>query len=98
VLADIDGEFNDWIELHNPTGATIGLGGFYLTDNDSNLTKWRLPSINLSPGDYLVVFESGKHRQVAIAELHTNFKLSGKGGEYLALVAPDGATNLLFGF
>ena len=98
MLADIDGEFNDWIELHNPTSATIGLGGYYLTDNDSNLTKWRLPSMNLSPSGYLVVFASGKDRQVASAELHTNFKLSGKGGEYLALVAPDGATNLLFGF
>ena len=92
VLADIDGEFNDWVELHNPTGATIGLGGYYLTDNDSNLTKWRLPSVNLSPGGYLVVFASGKDRQVASAELHTNFKLSGGGGEYLALVAPDGVT------
>ena len=35
TLRDEDGDYSDWIELRNTTGATIGLGGMYLT-NDTN--------------------------------------------------------------
>ncbi|NIP97804.1 MAG: lamin tail domain-containing protein, partial [Akkermansiaceae bacterium] len=91
VRADRDGEFSDWLELHNPTGAAVNLDGYYLTDNDGNLTKWRVPAVDLGPGAYLVVFASGKDRTGG--ELHTGFKLGGDG-EYLALVAPDGVTIL----
>ncbi|MCA9266416.1 MAG: lamin tail domain-containing protein, partial [Planctomycetales bacterium] len=47
--------------------------------------------MELSSGEYLVVFASGKNRDVAGQELHTNFNLS-SSGEYLALIAPDGTT------
>jgi hypothetical protein len=90
---DEDGDFPDWIEIHNPDAAPVELGGHFLTDNASQRTKWRLPAITLNPGGFLVVFASGKNRAVAGSPLHTNFSLSADG-EYLALVAPDGATIL----
>ncbi len=91
TLTDQDGQYSDWIELYNSGPDTIDLNGWYLTDNATNLTKWRFPSTDLFAGNYLVVFASGKDRAVAGAELHTNFKLDGDG-EYLALVMPDGAS------
>jgi hypothetical protein len=93
VLADEDGDFPDWIELHNPGPGAINLDGYYLTDNAANLTKWRLPAQSLPVGGYLVVFASGKDRAVGGAQLHTSFALAA-AGEYLGLVAPDGATVL----
>jgi hypothetical protein len=93
VRTDGDGEFSDWIELHNPTERAINLDGYYLTDDAANLTHWRLPAVNLEAGSYLLVFASGKDRATAGAELHTNFRLMG-GGEFLGLVAPDGETVL----
>ncbi|MBN2474600.1 MAG: lamin tail domain-containing protein [Pirellulales bacterium] len=90
VLADADGQYSDWIEIHNPTTSAVNLDGWYLTDDDGDLTKWQLPAMSLDPNDYLVVFASGKD-VTNPAELHTNFRLSG-GGEYLALVQPDGST------
>jgi hypothetical protein len=91
ALADEDGEFSDWLELHNGGDTAADLAGFTLTDNAGRLDKWALPSVTLEPGGYLVVFASNKDRGDPAGELHTNFRLDGNG-EYLALVAPDGST------
>jgi hypothetical protein len=89
-LLDEDGESSDWIELYNPTGDNISLAGWYLTDDPNNLDQWRFPSgAGLDPGEFLVVFASGKDRTGP--ELHTNFKLDAEG-EYLALIKNDGIT------
>lgn len=90
-LADGDGDYADWIELHNPTAAAVNLEGWYLTDAAGNLTKWRVPAVVLAPGEFRVVFASGKNRTNPAGELHTNFSLAA-GGEYLALVQADGVT------
>ncbi len=91
TLADEDGDYSDWIEIYNPCLATVSLAGWSLTDDPDELTKWRFPAISLARGEFLVVFASGKNRAVAGAPLHTSFKLDA-GGEYLALVKPDGTT------
>ena len=90
-LADEDGEFSDWIEIYNPDSAPISLAGYHLTDNATNLNKWTFPAVTLDPGAFLVVFASGKNRVDPAGRLHTDFQLSADG-EYLALVAPNGAT------
>ena len=89
-LRDENLEYSDWIEIHNPTAAAINLDGYYLTDDEGLLTKWRLPAVTLAANGYRVVFASDKNRTTG-AQLHTNFKLDADG-EYLALVQPDGAT------
>jgi hypothetical protein len=90
-LADEDGTFADWIEVHNITVGSVNLNGWYLTDTTNNLAKWRFPSTNILANGYLVVFASGKNRLVPGAPLHTSFQLDGDG-EYLALVMPDAVT------
>lgn len=91
TLPDEDGVYSDWIEIYNAGNAAVNLGGWCLTDSAGNLAKWRFPATNLPPFSFLVVFASGNNRTNAGAPLHTNFKLDG-GGEYLALVKPDGVT------
>jgi hypothetical protein len=85
VLHDQDWDYADWVEIHNPTDAAVSLDGCRLTDDTNDLTKWPFPDVSLDPGEFLVVFASGKDRRIGGEELHTNFRLSG-GGEYLALV------------
>jgi hypothetical protein len=92
TLLDGDSNSSDWIEVHNPTAATIDLTGWHLTDDQSNPTKWSFPTTSLAPDDYLVVFASspGVDNYVdAGGFLHTNFALS-VGGEYMALTDPLG--------
>jgi hypothetical protein len=88
-LDDIDRDEEDWIEIHNGSPETINLDGWTLTDKVDNPTKWALPSVNLYPNAYLIVFASQKDRAFSQYDLHTNFKLSSQG-EYLALIRPDG--------
>jgi len=91
-LKDQFGDDSDWIEIYNPAAAPIDLTGWYLTDKASNLQKWRFPDgTTLGAGEYLVVFASDQNT-VINGEIHTNFKLDGDPGEYLALVRPDGVT------
>ncbi|MBN2021319.1 MAG: lamin tail domain-containing protein [Pirellulales bacterium] len=98
TLRDDDGEYRDWIEIFNPTNEAVDLTGWYLTDNDGDLRKWAFPSITLDANEYMVVFASDKDRRDPSAPLHTNFKLDGDEGEYLALVKPDGAGGVTVAF
>jgi hypothetical protein len=91
TLADADGDYSDWIELHNSSDAVVNLGGWFLTDDAGMLRKWRLPDVQLAANGFLIVFASGKDRSVSGQELHANFQLDADG-EYLALVHPDGET------
>ncbi|MDA7518286.1 lamin tail domain-containing protein, partial [bacterium] len=93
TLADEDGDFSDWIEIHNPDGSEVDLDGYFLTDKAGNLDKWRIPAVTIPAGGYLVIFASDKDRSDPEGELHANFKLPAEGG-YLALVAPNGANVL----
>src|SRR5687767_9501321 len=89
LVRDGDGDTPDWIEIHNSGDTAVNLVGWHLTDDPALLTKWTFPSVTISSGGYLLVFASGKDRAVAGAELHANFQLQ-NGGEYLALVQPNG--------
>lgn len=90
TIADPNGEFDDWIELYNPTANSIVLTGKYLTDKKDNLTKYQFTQQNLmlNPNEYLLIWCDEQQTQQGI---HTNFKLSA-GGEFIALVDADGIT------
>ncbi|MHB1038668.1 MAG: lamin tail domain-containing protein [Pirellulales bacterium] len=91
TLLDDDGDYSDWIELYNSGAAAVDLGGWYLTDDAMNLTKWAFPSMAIDSNEYLLVFASGKDRRDPLRDLHANFRLNSRG-EYLGLVMPDGFT------
>lgn len=90
TLADDDGDYADWIEIHNGGATAVNLANWSLTDNAYDLNRWTFPSVTVGPGEYLVVFASGNNRRDPDDELHANFKLGGSG-EYLALADPSGA-------
>ncbi|MCY3739995.1 MAG: CotH kinase family protein [Candidatus Poribacteria bacterium] len=86
-IADPQGQYEDWLELHNLSDNTVNLAGMYLTDKIDNIKKWTFPEDTLIPAHgYLLVWldEDGK----AEAGLHANFKLS-RNGETVMLVDTD---------
>ena len=89
TLADADGDYSDWIELTNGGTAPVDLEGYALSDVDGKPGRWRFPSVTLAPGEYLVVFASGKNRRSPDGELHTSFRLSEQDGA-VHLYDPDG--------
>jgi hypothetical protein len=89
TLADEDGAYSDWIEIHNPDATAVDLTGWRLTDSAAALSKWVFPAVTLQPGEFRIVFASGKNKTNPAGVLHTNFALSA-GGEYLGLISPTG--------
>ena len=85
TLQDEDGDYSDWIEIHNPTDVAVNLDGWHLKDAQFD---WTFPAVVLPPYEYLIVFASDKDRSDPAGELHTNFKLKAGDGEYLGLVQP----------
>ena len=90
-LQDEEGDREDWIEIANHDVEPTSIDGWYLTDDEDDPTKWRIPAVSLEPGEHRVIFASGKDRVDPDSQLHANFKLSGNG-EFLALIKPDGTT------
>lgn len=72
TLRDVDGDFSDWIELHNVSDIVLELGDFTISDDDG--TGWTFPQILLAPGAYLLVYADGK--DLTETQLHTDFSLS----------------------
>ena len=88
---DESGEYDDWLELYNTGTESEDIGGFYLTDNADNLTKWIIPDGTVIQSQNFLLFWCDEDQEQG--DLHTNFKLSA-GGEFLALVNIDGVTIL----
>ncbi len=70
-----------WIEIYNPGSETVFLGDTYLTDDLNEPGKWQMPSENLDPGGYLVIWADNEVQQ---GVHHASFKLS-KGGEQIGI-------------
>ena len=77
-VADQDGEFDDWVELYNLTGASIDLSGYYLSDRpNSNPLMWQIPNGTVIPANgYLIIWLDEDTLQDG---LHANFKMSASG-------------------
>ncbi|UCG56704.1 MAG: lamin tail domain-containing protein [Phycisphaerales bacterium] len=93
VIADPQGEYDDWIEIHNHGEGPVDLGGMYLTDDPQQPTNWRFPAdqpaiTTIAPGGYVVVWADG---DVGDVGLHAGFGLSASGDEVL-LFDTDGET------
>lgn len=90
ILADQDGDYEDYIELFNNSGSPVNLGGYYLSDDYGNLMKWSFPaSVNISANGYLRIWASSKDKVVG-SFIHTNFKLTQTKYEHIALSDPSG--------
>jgi hypothetical protein len=98
-IQDQFGQNSDWIELYNNSSTTINLLNWSLTDDSTQPLKWTFPSVNLAPGQYMIVFASDNNIKETISYLHTNFKLSASG-EFLALYNSSGVyvSGILPGF
>ena len=81
TLSDEDGDFEDWIELYNYGEEEVNLSGWTLSDDFGNPQRWVFPDTVIGPGDFLLVWASGKDRKDST--LHTNFSISSDGEELI---------------
>jgi len=86
VIADQDGEYDDWIELRNNTEGAVDLSGYYLSDDPGDIMRWEFPDTMIAAGGFLIIWADEDAGQ---AGLHANFRLSA-GGETIILSSPQG--------
>lgn len=92
TVSDEDGDFEDWLEIHNSGPAVVDLSGWGLTDSPLSPFKWTFPAgASIAPGEHLLIWASNKNRAVAGLPLHTNFSISA-AGETIVLTLPGGTT------
>ncbi|MEO6034384.1 MAG: lamin tail domain-containing protein, partial [Verrucomicrobiota bacterium] len=87
----MDQDFDDWIELYNPSAAPVDLAGFRMTDDLADPVKFLIPAgITIPANGFLMVWADDEIAQTRTnGDLHVNFKLS-KSGEQIALYDPSG--------
>jgi hypothetical protein len=90
---DPQGQYDDWIEIHNYGADALDVGGMYLTDNLSVPIQWPIPgndpaATTIPAGGYLLIWADN---DAADPGLHANFRLNA-GGEEIGLFDTDGAT------
>ena len=92
IIMDEHGDYDDWVELYNPTDSLIFLSGLYLSDDENDKTKWQFfdESLTLESNGYLLIWCDNEDNPSS-SDLHTNFKLNASG-ESLFLIDIDGVT------
>jgi len=82
-LFDEDGDSPDWVEILNVSENSINLGEYYLSDKINEPLKWQFPDIELNPGQFQLIFASGKDKKRSTLFWHN---LVDKGDEWKYLV------------
>lgn len=87
------GNHSAWIELFNPTAASVNLGGCYLTDDLNNLKKYPIPKgdvlTKVPPRQHILFFSDG---MASRGTSHTSFSPVLGKPNFVAFVASDGKT------
>lgn len=76
TIADQDLEYDDWIELYNPTSNPLSLSRVFLSDDPNNRTLWPFPDTAIAANGYLIIWADNDLNQ---SGLHANFSLSNNG-------------------
>jgi gliding motility-associated-like protein len=85
TFADNYGEFEDWFELYNTTGAAVDISGWWLSNRAGNPLKWQVPAGTTIPAGGRQVFICSKRDQVVGAFIHTSFNLNQAESDHVLL-------------
>ncbi|MBN2138951.1 MAG: lamin tail domain-containing protein [Sedimentisphaerales bacterium] len=96
VLAHSHDEASDWIELYNTTNQTVDIGGWFITDNESNFMKYEIEEgAEIGPYGYFVLYQDPNFGDTNDPGTHEAFALSENGETVILHV---GAGGELMGF
>ncbi len=86
-----DNQFPDWFEIYNAGSSRVDISGFYLTDKESALRKFKIPDGTIIDAKSYMLFiaDSEPEQTIPGGFIHTNFRLSSTNGESLILSNPS---------
>jgi hypothetical protein len=77
-IRDLSGKREDWFELYNARSNPLDLGGYYLTDDLTRPTRWRIPAGNVIGPFGFALFWADKDPEEG--PTHADFKLNDSTG------------------
>jgi hypothetical protein len=80
TIVDEDGDHEPWLELYNRSDDPYQLQWYGLSDNPQDPWKWIFPEVTVPPGEFLLIWLSGKDRKLAESQLHAGFSPESNGG------------------
>jgi hypothetical protein len=90
VMAGPEAGQPDWIELHNTTDRPVDLGGWFLSDSSTDLTRYEIAEdTTIDPDGYIVFYENLHFGNEDDPGCHSSFGLS-RDGETLYLRSGSG--------
>lgn len=89
ALPNENGNFADVVELYNSGSEPVYLGEYCLSDSVESRFRYRLPSVVLDPGKYIVIYCDGENYVGETGQIHGNFGLS--RGDVVCLTGRDGS-------
>jgi hypothetical protein len=96
-LSDEYGEYDDWIEIHNPTSVDLNIAGWYISDTLDFSMFHRIPSYDpektlIPAGGFLILWADGQSAQGVI---HLPFKLEKDGEEVILAKSVAGSLSVV---
>jgi hypothetical protein len=83
TIHDEEGDRPDWIELYYDGHEPLSLHLFGLSDDPDEPFKWMFPDTTIHPGEFLLIWASGKDRSNPGEPLHTCFRVSMDGDDLI---------------
>ncbi|MBE5801106.1 MAG: hypothetical protein E7319_02350 [Clostridiales bacterium] len=87
AVPDESGNFYDWLEIYNGTGADLDMEGVMLTNRTDRIT-FPFPSYTLKAGERVLVYASDSYQLDPSLPFHGKFKIS-SAGAHLYMYDPD---------
>ena len=81
---DQGGDNEDWVELYNPTGAAVNIGGYWMSNEIADPMKWQIPvGTTINANSYLIILLSGtgEYDPNQFGFINTSFRVTQTNGE-----------------
>ena len=81
---DQGGDNEDWVELYNPSGVVVNIGGFWLSNEETDPMKWQIPAgTTVNPNSHRIILLSGTgdYDPNQFGFLNTSFRVTQTNGE-----------------
>ena len=90
IMDDLNDFPDSWVELYNPTDASINLKNYKIGTKDKASEAWSLPIKTIAAKGYVVIYCDKAGEDEGVSALHTNFRLeSDKDGKLYLFKGSD---------
>ena len=89
IIANDNGDYDDWIEIYNSGSSAVNLQGYGLSDDPSELHRFTFPSYVLNAGSRVIVFCADKDQTEIVDHWETAVNSTDTWKYFVGTTNPD---------